>query len=100
MEGRGHYVAADYFPEYSMDHRIIGLRYGTADRSCQCVGSDNIDICDVEVECEWTQLRGALIENYMHCYRLNKIEWQLHRIINYLPFHEFLDERRVGACDL
>jgi hypothetical protein len=90
MEARGHDVAAD-FPEYSMDHRILDLRCGPADRSC--VGSDNIHTCDVEVECEWTQLRGALIENYMHCYRLNKIEWQLQRIINYLPFHEFLDVR-------
>ena len=63
MAGRGHDVAAD-FPEYIMDHRVIDLRCGPADRSC--VGSDNIDTCDVEVECEWTQLRRALIENYMH----------------------------------
>ncbi len=71
MAGLGHDVAAD-FPEYNMDHRIIYLRCGPADRSC--AGSDNIDICNVEVECERTQLQGALIENYMHCYRLNKIE--------------------------
>ena len=90
MEGRGQDAAAD-FPEYSMDHRMIYLRCGPADRSC--VGSDNIDICDVEVESEWTQLRGALIEYYMHCYRLNKTEWKLQRIINYLLFHEFLDAR-------
>jgi hypothetical protein len=74
-----------------MDQRIIDLWRGPADRSY--VGSDNIDICDVEVVREWTQLRGALIENYMHCYRLIKIEWQLQRIINYLPFHVFLDVR-------
>ncbi len=49
---------------HSMDQRTIGLRRGSADRSY--VGSDNIDFCDVEVECEWTQLRRALIENYMH----------------------------------
>ncbi len=73
MAGRGHDVAAD-FSEYSMDHRVIDLRCCPADRSC--VGSDNINLCNVEVECEWTQLRGALIESYMHCYRLNKIEWQ------------------------
>jgi hypothetical protein len=24
---------------------------------------------------KWTRLRWALIENYMHCYRFNKIEW-------------------------
>ena len=77
-------VAAD-FPGYSMDPRIIDLWRGPADRSY--VGSDNIDICDVEVVREWTQLRGALIENYMHCYRLIKIEWQLQMIINYPPFH-------------
>jgi hypothetical protein len=65
-------VAAD-FPEFSMDQRIIDLRRGPADRSY--VRSGNIDDCDVQVECEWTLLRGALIENYMHCYRLNKIEW-------------------------
>ncbi len=49
VAGRGHDVAGD-FPEYSMDHRIIYLRGGPADRSY--VGSDNIDVCDVEVECE------------------------------------------------
>jgi hypothetical protein len=60
-------VAAD-FPEYSMDQRIIYLWRCPADISY--VGSGNIDDCDVEVECYWTQLRGALIENYMHCYRI------------------------------
>jgi hypothetical protein len=65
-------VAAD-FPEYSMDKRIIYLRSGPADISY--VGSGNIDDCDVEVVCEWTHLRGALIENYIHCYRFNQIEW-------------------------
>jgi hypothetical protein len=65
-------VEAD-FPEYSMYQRIIYLRRSPAD--IRYVGSGNIDDCAVEVVCEWTQLRGALIENYMHCYRLNKIEW-------------------------
>ncbi len=45
-------VAAD-FPEYSMVQRTRDLRRGPADRSY--VGGGNIDICDVEVEYEWTQ---------------------------------------------
>jgi hypothetical protein len=65
-------VEAD-FQEYSMDQRLIYLRRGPSDISY--VGSGNIDDCDVEVVCEWTRLRGALIENYMHCYRFNQIEW-------------------------
>ncbi len=54
------------FPEYSVDQRIIYLRRSPAD--IRYVGSGNIDDCAVEVVCEWTQLRGALIESYMHCY--------------------------------
>ncbi len=65
-------VEAD-FQEYSMDQRIMYLRRGPPDISY--VGSGNIDDCDVEVVCELTRLRGALIENYMHCYRFTKIEW-------------------------
>jgi hypothetical protein len=65
-------VAAD-FPEYSIDQRTIDLQCCPADRTC--VGSWNIDDCDVEVECEWTRLQGALIEDGMHCYRLSQIEW-------------------------
>ncbi len=65
-------VAAN-FPEFSMHKKIIDLRRGPADRSY--VESGDIDDCDFEVECEWTQLRGVLIENYMFCYRLNKIKW-------------------------
>ncbi len=53
-----------------MDQRKIYLRRGPADISY--VGSGNIDDCDVEVVRDWTQLREALIENYMHCYRSNK----------------------------
>jgi hypothetical protein len=51
-------VAAN-FPEYSMDQRIIDLCRCPADSSH--VGSSIFDNCDVEVECEWTQQRGALI---------------------------------------
>jgi hypothetical protein len=47
------------FQEYSMDQTIVDLRRGPTDRSY--VGSGNIDDCNVELECEWTQLRGALI---------------------------------------
>jgi uncharacterized protein (DUF433 family) len=65
-------IAAD-FPKYSMKQRIIYLRRGPADISY--ARSGNIDDCDVEVVCEWTQLQGALIENHMHFYPLNKIEW-------------------------
>jgi hypothetical protein len=49
-------VAAD-FPKYSIDQRIKVLQRGPADRSY--VGGDNIDICDVEVECEWTVVRST-----------------------------------------
>ncbi len=48
-------VAAD-FPEYSMDQRKLYLRRGPADISY--VGSGNIDDCDVEHVCEWTQRRA------------------------------------------
>jgi hypothetical protein len=56
-----------------MDQQIIYLRGCPAD--IRYVGRGNIDDCDVEVECKWTQMLGALIENYMHCYQFNKIGW-------------------------
>jgi hypothetical protein len=61
------------FPEFRMDRRIIDLWSGLVDR--RYVGVAKIDNWDVEVECKWTQLQGALIENHMHFYPLNKIEW-------------------------
>ena len=76
-------VAAD-FPEYSMVQRIIDLQRGPADRSY--VGSGNIDICDVGVEYEWTQSTDRKLHAF---YRLKKFEWQLQRMINYLPFYVF-----------
>ena len=35
----------------------------------------NIMQPDVEVENEWSILRDKLIQNYMHWFRVNKIEW-------------------------
>ncbi len=65
-------VAAD-IPEHSMDERIINIRNGPVDRSY--VGSGNIIQSDVEVESEWATLRANLIQNYIHCYRTNRIQW-------------------------
>ena len=65
-------VAAD-IAEHSMDERIMNIRNGPVDRSYR--GSGNILQCVVEVESEWATLRANLIQNYMNCFRENRIEW-------------------------
>jgi hypothetical protein len=62
-------IAAD-IPEHNMDERIIN---GPVDRSY--AGGGDIVQADVEVESEWAILRSKLIQNYMHCFRENKIIW-------------------------
>ena len=65
-------IAADMH-ELRMDERIVNIRNGPADRSY--AGGGNIMQPDVEVENEWSILREKLIQNYMHCFRANKILW-------------------------
>jgi hypothetical protein len=65
-------IAAD-IPEISMDERIINIRNGPVDRSY--AGGGNIMQPDVQVDSEWAVLRANLIQNYMHCFRTNRIEW-------------------------
>ncbi len=47
----------------TVDHRIIDLLRSLADR-CY-VGSDNIDICHVEVECDEIQLPEAAATGHL-----------------------------------
>ena len=65
-------IAADMH-EFKMDERIVNIRNGPADRNY--AGGGNIMQHDVEVENEWSILRDKLIQNYMYCFRANKIEW-------------------------
>ena len=65
-------IAADMH-ELRMDERIVNIRNGPADRNY--AGGGNIMQPDVEVENEWSMLDDKLIQNYMHCFRANKIEW-------------------------
>ncbi len=48
------------------NQKIIGLRSGPADISY--VGSGNIDDCDVQVECKWTNLRLRTWLGYVRCW--------------------------------
>ncbi len=65
-------VATD-IPEHSMDERIINIRDGLVDRSY--AGSGNTMEADIQAESEWAILRANLIQNYMYCFRQNRIEW-------------------------
>ena len=65
-------IAVD-IADHCMDERIIDILNVPVYRSY--AGSGNIMQCDVEVESEWAILRANLIQNYMHCFRENRIEW-------------------------